>query len=163
MHPGQYFYRPSILQRMRRQTKRGFICFVLYALWMYVWNSSQWRRLDQLFVCFGSPREGSLASKQTISNWIIEAISLAYQVCGMPSPLAIRVHSKALLLGVSLQKICDAACWATPHTFMRLYSLHLPSMVGKRVLILSCAWTVHTRTGIIWFSTVGSSFPKVSS
>lgn len=71
---------------------------------------------DQLLVCFGSRKKGSLASKQTISKWIVEAVSTAYEARSMYSPLLIRAHStrtvvssKALLSGVSFQEFCYAA------------------------------------------------------
>ena len=77
-----------------------------------------------------------------MSKWVVEAISLAYEAAGQPSPLAVRAHStrsmaasKALLSGVSLHYICDAAGWSSPHTFVRFYDLDLglvPSQ-GTRV------------------------------
>ncbi|CAM4511662.1 unnamed protein product [Leuciscus chuanchicus] len=61
-----------------------------------------------------------------MSKWMVEAISLAYEAAGQPSPLAVRSHStrsmaasKALISGVSLQDVCDAAGWSSPHTFVR--------------------------------------------
>ena len=111
------------------------------ALRVYLEKSSQWRKSDQLLVCFGSPKKGLPASKQTISNWIVQAIATAYQVRNLPSPMAVRAHSTrgmassvALLSGVSLQEICEAAGWATPHTFISFYSLELPVTPGTRVL-----------------------------
>ncbi|XDV54920.1 hypothetical protein PO909_023109 [Leuciscus waleckii] len=111
------------------------------ALRIYIQRSSSWRKSDQLLVCFGSPKKGLPASKPTISNWIIQAISSAYQVRNLPSPLAVRAHStrgmassRALLSGVPIQEVCDAAGWATPHTFIRFYSLDLPSTPGTLVL-----------------------------
>ena len=111
------------------------------ALRIYLERSAQWRKSDQLLVCFGPPRKGLPAAKQTISNWIVQAIATAYQVRNLPSPIAVRAHSTrgmassvALLSGASLQEICEAAGWATPHTFVRYYSLHLPATPGARVL-----------------------------
>ncbi|XP_039524680.1 uncharacterized protein LOC120477243 [Pimephales promelas] len=111
------------------------------ALGIYIQRSSSWQKADQLLVCFGSPKKGFPASKQTISNWIVNAISTAYQVRGMPSPLAVRAHStrgiassRALLAGAPIQEVCDAAGWATPHTFIRFYSLDIPSTPGSLVL-----------------------------
>ncbi len=111
------------------------------ALNSFIQKSSHWRRSEQLLVCFGSPKKGLPASKQTISNWIIQAIVLAYQVHGLPSTVALRAHSsrgkassRALLSGVPLQEICDVAGWSTPHTFIWFYSLILPSMPGARAL-----------------------------
>lgn len=109
------------------------------ALSIYMQKSSQWRKSDQLSVCFGSPRKGFPASKQTISN------CSGYYFALSGAQFALRAHStrgmassRALLSGVPLQEICDAAGWATPHTFIRFYSLHLPSTPGAQVL--RCAW-----------------------
>ncbi|KAL0166316.1 hypothetical protein M9458_038160, partial [Cirrhinus mrigala] len=43
------------------------------ALKIYVDRTAQWHGSDQLFVCFGGKSRG-------ISNWIVEAIFLAYEV-----------------------------------------------------------------------------------
>ncbi len=63
-------------------------------------------------MCFGSPKKGLPASKQIISNWIIQTIALAYQVRGLPSPVALgalstrgMASSRALLSEVLLQEI----------------------------------------------------------
>ena len=72
---------------------------------------------------------------------MVEAISLAYESAGQPSPLAVRAHStrsmaasKALLSGVSLHDVCDAAGWSSPHTFVRFYDLDFSSTPGAQVL-----------------------------
>lgn len=108
------------------------------ALDSYGHRAAQWCKSDQLLVCFGSPRPGPPASKQRISKRIIKAISLAYEAHSLPLPLAIRAHStrsmvasKALLSGVSLQEVCDAVGWVSPHTFIRFYSLDLDSKLGS--------------------------------
>jgi hypothetical protein len=56
-----------------------------------------------------------------MSKWVVEAISLAYESAGQPSPLAVRARStrsmaasKALLSGVSLSEVCDATGWSSP-------------------------------------------------
>ncbi len=78
-----------------------------------------WRKNEQLFVCFEPPNKGSPASMQRMSKWVVEAISLAYESAGQPSPMAVRSHStrsmvasKALISGVALQEVCDAADWS---------------------------------------------------
>ncbi len=90
---------------------------------------------------FGPPNKGSPASKQRMSKWVVEAISLAYESAGQPSPMAVRSHStksmvisKALISGVIFQEVCDAAGWSSPHTFVRFYSLDLNSTPGSQVL-----------------------------
>ncbi len=53
----------------------------------YVDRTAQWRGSDQLFVCFGGKSRGSAVTKQRMSHWIVEAISLAYEARGFTSPL----------------------------------------------------------------------------
>ncbi|XDV38776.1 hypothetical protein PO909_008118 [Leuciscus waleckii] len=122
------------------QEANNLLCPVR-ALDAYVHRAALWRKSDQLFVCFGSPNKGGPVSKQRMSKWVVEAISLAYEAAGQPSPLAVRSHStrsmaasKALISGVSLQDVCDAAGWSSPHTFVRFYSLDLDSAPGSHVL-----------------------------
>lgn len=85
------------------------------ALDSYGHRAAQWCKSDQLLVCFGSPRPGPPASKQRISKRIIKAISLAYEAHSLPRSM---VASKALLSGVSLQEVCDAVGWVSPHTYL---------------------------------------------
>ncbi|XP_048024136.1 LOW QUALITY PROTEIN: uncharacterized protein LOC125253920 [Megalobrama amblycephala] len=139
--------RPIVLQafcpppfRDSDQERLNLLCPVR-ALDAYVHRAAPWRKSEQLFICFGSPKKGAPVSKQRMSKWIVEAISLAYESAGLPSPLAVRAHStrsmaasKALLFGASLQDVCDAAGWSSPHTFMRFYDLDLSSTPGARVL-----------------------------
>ncbi len=72
--------------------------------------------------------------------WIVEAVALTYQSEGEPCPLGVRAHSTrsvtsshALAHGASFVDICRAACWATPNTFARFYSLRVEP-VSSRVL-----------------------------
>ncbi len=55
-----------------------------------------------------------------MSKWVVEAISLAYESAGQPTPMAVRSHStrsmaasKVLISGVALQEVCDAAGWSS--------------------------------------------------
>ncbi len=111
------------------------------ALKMYVERSNIWRKSSQLLVCFGAGRRGLATSKQRISHWVRDAISLAYKVRGLPSPLSLRAHSaksvassQALFRGVPLEDICVAAGWSSPHTFVRFYNLDLDTALGSQVL-----------------------------
>ncbi|KAL0151251.1 hypothetical protein M9458_053442 [Cirrhinus mrigala] len=95
----------------------------------------------QLFVCFGPSNKGQPASKQTLSRWIMDAISVAYESSDLPSPLGVKAHStrgmvasKAFLSGLPLQDICNAADWSTPLTFVRFYGLDLPATPGSSAL-----------------------------
>lgn len=75
----------------------------------YVDRIAQWRGSDQLFVCFGAKNKGTAITKQRMSHWIVEAISMAYEVHGLTSPLEVRAHltramasSQALFKGQSI-------------------------------------------------------------
>ncbi len=98
----------------------------------YVHRAALWRRVDQLLICYGPPKRGHPASKQTLSRWIVDAITIAYESSDLPSPLGVKPHStrsvvatKAFLAGVPIQDICNAAGWSTPFTFVRFYDLDL--------------------------------------
>ncbi|XP_051980853.1 uncharacterized protein LOC127642225 [Xyrauchen texanus] len=100
------------------------------ALRVYLDRTSSFRKSDQLFISWGPPHSGKPISKQCLSHWLVEAISLAYESRGVQPPEGIRAHSTrgmaaswALFKGVSLQDICAAASWASPHTFARYYRL----------------------------------------
>ncbi len=76
-----------------------------------------------------------------MANWIVDAITLAYEAQGVPCPLRLRAHSSrsvtsswALARSASLADICRAVGWATPNTFARFYSLRVEP-VSSSVLI----------------------------
>ncbi len=126
------------------QERHNLLCPV-WALDAYVHRAALWHKNEQLFICFGPPNKGSPASKQRMSKWVVEAISLAYESAGQPSPMAVQSHStrsmaasKALISGVALQEVCDAACWSSPHKFFRFYSLDLDLTPGFQVLSSKC-------------------------
>ncbi len=80
-------------------------------------------------------------SPRGISHWVRDAISLAYEVRNLPSPLSLRAHStrgvassQALFRGVPLEDICVAAGWSSPHTFVRFYNLDVDTAPGSQVL-----------------------------
>ncbi len=67
---------------------------------------------------------------------------VAYESSYLPSPLGVKAHStrgmaasKAFLIGVPIQDICDAAWWSTPLTFVRFYDLDLQATPGSSVLL----------------------------
>ncbi len=111
------------------------------ALKLYVDRSKVWRKSPQLLICFGAGRRGLATSKQRISHWVRDAISLAYEARNLPSPLSLRAHStrgvassQALFRGVPLEAICVAAGWSSPHTFVRFYNLDVDTAPGSQVL-----------------------------
>lgn len=86
------------------------------------------RLYDQLFIRYTNPTKSKVLSKQRLSHWVVEAISLAYDSKGLSSPNGVREHSCrnmaaswALFKGVSVSDIYSAASWSSPHTwFYRL-------------------------------------------
>ncbi|KAL0161520.1 hypothetical protein M9458_045245, partial [Cirrhinus mrigala] len=91
------------------------------ALRMYIERSAPFRQSDQLFVCFGGRNKGHPVTKQRLSRWIVDAITLAYSSLGLECPVGVRAHSTrgvasswAWSSGVSIAEICAAAGWASP-------------------------------------------------
>ncbi len=124
------------------------------ALKLYVDRSKVWRKSPQLLMCFGAGRRRLATSKQRISHWVRDAISLAYEARKLPSPLSLWVHStrgvassQALFRGVPLEDICVAAGWSSPHTFVRFYNLDVDTAPGSQVLSV---WTDRTLLVIYW-------------
>ncbi len=122
------------------QEKLNCMCPV-QALDAYVHRTVLWRKTDQLLVCYGPPKKGLPASKQTLSR-IVDAIIVAYESSDLLSPLGVKAHStrgmaasKAFLAGVPIQDICDAAGLSTPLTFVRFYNLDLQATPGSSVLL----------------------------
>ena len=70
------------------------------------------------------------ASYETAFVMLEEALVLYYDSKGLQHPAGLRAHSTygvavswALFQGVSIEEICAAASWVTPHTFSRFYKL----------------------------------------
>ncbi|KAI2646486.1 Chromosomal replication initiator protein DnaA [Labeo rohita] len=111
------------------------------ALQIYVHRTSQWRKSEQLFICYEGRNRGAAATKRIMSHWVRDAIALAYEARGQASPLELRAHSTrgvasstAIARGAPLQQVCDAAGWSSPHTFIRFYSLDVHATPGSHVL-----------------------------
>ncbi len=122
------------------QQKLNCMCPVR-ALDAYVHRAAMWRRADQLLACYGPPKRGLPATKQTLSRWIVDAINISYESSDLPSPMGVKAHStrsvtaaKAFLAGVPIQDICNAAGWSTPLTFVRFYGLDMQATPGSSVL-----------------------------
>ncbi|KAK7933481.1 hypothetical protein WMY93_004377 [Mugilogobius chulae] len=100
------------------------------ALRVYVDKTASFRGTEQLFVSWSPPHRDKPLTKQRLSHWIVEAISVAYESSGLHPPAGLRAHSTrgmatswAMFRGTSVEEICAAASWATPHTFARFYRL----------------------------------------
>ena len=100
------------------------------ALRIYLDRTKVLGRGNQLFVSWAPPFRGKPISRQRLSHWIVQAIVLAYNNRGLQAPEGLKAHSTrgmatswALFRGVSVQDICAAASWSSPHTFIRFYRL----------------------------------------
>lgn len=115
------------------------------ALKIYVDRTQSLRHSDALFVLFGGRKAGCPASKRTIARWIVDSISTAYSKAGRTPPLPIKAHSTrkvstswAYHQNMTLESICNAATWASPHTFSKFYKFDVfhsqHSEFGRKVL-----------------------------
>ncbi len=130
-------------QSVRISDERLHLLCPVRALKLIVDRSKVWRKSPQLLICFGAGHRGLATSKQRISHWVRDAISLAYEdeARNLPSPLSLRVHStrgvassQALFRGVPLEHICVAAGWSSPHTFVKFYNLDVDMAPGSQIL-----------------------------
>ncbi len=160
--------RPVVLQafcpppfREPDQEKLNCMCPVR-ALDAFVHRTALCRKTDQLLVCYGPPKKGLPAAKQTLSWLIVDAIIVAYESSDLPSPLGVKAHStrgmaasKAFLAGVLIQDMCDAAGWSTLLTFIRFYDLDLLALLFSS---RSCAFYTLSRDLQFWRR--GHLFPR---
>ncbi|XP_047205458.1 uncharacterized protein LOC124857918 [Girardinichthys multiradiatus] len=100
------------------------------ALRLYVEKTADFRKSKQLFVSWASSHKGKPLTKQRLSHWVVGAIIMAYESRGLAPPAGLRAHSTrgvasswALFQGIPVEEICEAANWATPHTFTSFYKL----------------------------------------
>lgn len=75
----------------------------------------------QLYLFFANQVRGKPLSKQRLSHWIVEAISIAYKSEVLALPARGMMTSWALFRGVSVEDICVAASWVSLHTFVQFY------------------------------------------
>lgn len=88
------------------------------------------RKRSQLSVSWADNFKGRPILRQRLSHWAVNAIVMCYKDKNVQSPPGLRAHSTrgmatswALFKGVSIQDICAAESWASPHTFVRYYRL----------------------------------------
>ena len=74
------------------EQRRLHSSYPVRALRTYIDHTQVVRLCDQLFVCFANPAKGKALSKQRLSHWIVEAISIAYSSRGLPLPQGVRAH-----------------------------------------------------------------------
>ncbi len=108
------------------------------ALRVYIEHSTPYRKSEQLFVGFGNHAKCSPVTKQRISMWLVEAITLAYSSLGLQCLIRVRAHSIrgiasswAWSSGVSISEICEAASLSSSSTFVRFYNLDVPALQAR--------------------------------
>ncbi len=104
-------------------------------LTIYIERSASYRKSEQLFVGFGNCAKGGPVTKQRLSRWLVDAITLAYPSVESQCPIRVRAHSTrgiasswAWSSGVSMSDICEVAGWSSPSTFVRFYNLDVPAV-----------------------------------
>ncbi len=172
MWRGRLCCKPSFLPLFKMRTRKGTICFFcFFCLDAYVHRAALWRKNEQLFICFGPPNQGSPASKQRMSKWVIEAISLAYESAGQPSPMAVRSHStrsmdasKVRISMLDIRSYSPRGLWCgrlllTAHIRQILFfgpGLY-PRFPSALVLVLLVRFTQDRHSSLWWCCT---SFPE---
>ncbi len=92
---------------------------------IYTERTRGFRESDQLFVSWMNPRTGKPITKPEVlypSNY------MHTQQGECPG------HSWALFKGVTLQDICEAASWSSPHTFARFYKLDATAQTSAHAI-----------------------------
>ncbi len=111
------------------------------------------------------PNKGSPASKQRMSKWVVEAISLAYESTGQPSPMAIPLDQEyGCLEGPDIRSYSPRGLWCgrlvlTAHIRQILFfgpGLY-PRFPSALVLVLLVRFTQDRHSSLWWCCT---TFPK---
>lgn len=91
----------------------------------YVGSPQDIRRNNQLFVYWAGPHKSRPVTKQRLSYFLVEAITMTSSNEILQSPEGLCAHSTrslatswALFWAVDLQEICAAARWSSPLTFI---------------------------------------------
>ncbi len=111
---------PSALSPSTGSQELSLLCPVR-ALRVYIEHFASYRKSEKLFVDFGNRNTVSPVSKQNISMWLVDAITLICYSLGLQCPIGVRAHSTiasswALFSRVSISEICEAAGWSLPST-----------------------------------------------
>ncbi len=118
------------------------------------------RKSDQLLVCYGPSKRSLPATKQTLSRWIVDAISMSYESSGLPSHLGVKAHSTRSVsvwlcrIFVTLRVGLHRSLLSGSMTSMFILLLVPPSSCR------SCATYIHTTQGLESLVAWSFSFPK---
>ncbi len=135
------------------------------ALKVYIERSASYRKSEQLFVGFGNRAKGGPVTKQRISRWLVDAITLAYSSLGLQCPIRVRAHSTRgiasswawilrgvhfrhlwggwLVLAVHICKVLQPGCPCLAGQIPFCLSSNLPASLDHHCSSPSFAWSVH--------------------
>ncbi|XP_069839364.1 uncharacterized protein [Dendropsophus ebraccatus] len=145
-HRSQEVVLPSFCSTPANEQEISFHSLdVRRAILHYLKVTEEWRLSNNLLISFQGKYRGRAASTQTIARWVKQAIGECYRAKDMITPVGFGAHSTRAVAtswaeraAVSIDQICRAATWSTPHTFFRHYRLQLSSTedltFGRRVL-----------------------------
>lgn len=132
-HKSQEIILPSFCEAGSSHRERTFHSLdVRRTLICYLDRSREYRKSRSLFLQFAGPGKGNKASKGTIARWIRQTIEMAYSSAKIPVPEGLKAHSTRAVStswaerqAASVDQICRAATWSSPHTFFRHYRLDI--------------------------------------
>ncbi len=81
----------SVLPPSTGSQELSLLCPVR-ALRVYFERSASYGKSEQLFVGFGNRAKGGPVTKQGISRWLVDAITLAYSSLALQFPIGVRAH-----------------------------------------------------------------------
>ncbi len=87
------------------------LLFPVRALKVYIECSASYRKSEQHFVGFGNHAKGGPVTKQRMSRWLVDAITLTYSSLGLQCTIGVRAHST--------RGITSSWAWSSPSTFVR--------------------------------------------
>ncbi len=109
---------------------------------IYIDHPASYRMSEQLFVSFDNRAKGGPVTKQRISRWLVDAITLVYSSSWMQCPIRVRAHyirgiasSWAWSSGVSISDICEA--------YLDVLDVHLFRFTWPTLFKPLFAWSFH--------------------
>ncbi len=86
-------FRASVIELSPPTGSQESLLCPVRALKVYIERSASYKKSEQLFVGFGNHAKGGPVTKQRISRWLVDAITLAYSSLGLQCPIGVRAHS----------------------------------------------------------------------
>ena len=130
-----FIFQPIILPSLFLSPSTPLKCMlhmldVRRSLAFYIDRTKRFRKATRLLLCFHGPNKGSPASPQTLARWIVQTVSLAYELTGKTPTEPLKAHSTRALFtstafqrGIEIPHICHEAMWSNPSTFVTHYHL----------------------------------------